>query len=182
MQRDLPTVVLRTERLLLRHMTPGDATFIFDLLNEPAYLRFIGDRKVRTLDAARDYIAAGPADMLRRLGFSFYVVELQETGCPVGVCGLAKRDFLDDVDIGYAFASQHRGQGYAYQAALGVLGRAKNDLGLRRIVATVRAENVASVKLLEKLGLRFERKVERVSDVPDLQLFAIDIAPELADK
>jgi RimJ/RimL family protein N-acetyltransferase len=175
MQTDLPTVVLRTERLRLRHMSEGDAAFMLGLLNDPAWIRFIGDRGVRTEDQARDYIRAGPVDMVRRLGFGFYVVELNESGCPVGVCGLAKRDFLDDVDVGYAFLPQHWGQGYAFEAASGVLAHAKHDIGLKRIVATVRAENAASIKLLEKLGLRFERTLPR-PDAPDLQVFAMDIA------
>ncbi|MFC5460332.1 GNAT family N-acetyltransferase [Massilia niabensis] len=176
MHRDLPTVVLQTGRLRLRHMAASDAAFMLDLLNEPSYLRFIGDRGVRTLDAARDYILGGPADMLRRLGFSFYVVELEESGSPVGVCGLAKRDFLDDVDIGYAFASPHWGQGYAYEAASAVLAHAKNDIGLKRIVATVRPDNAASIRLLEKLGLRFERSIEPAGHTPELHLFGMALA------
>ena len=175
MHRNSPTVVLRTERLLLRHMTTDDAVFMLGMLNEPSYLRFIGDRGVRTLEAARDYILAGPVDMVRRLGFGFYMVELRDTGCPVGVCGLAKRDFLDDADIGYAFAPQYWGQGYAYEAAIAVLAHAKNDIGLRRIVATVRPDNAASVGLLEKLGLRFERALER-PEGGDLHLFGMEIA------
>jgi RimJ/RimL family protein N-acetyltransferase len=175
MQTDLPTVVLRTERLRLRHMLEADAAFMLGLLNDPAWIRFIGDRGVRTEDQARDYILAGPVDMVRRLGFGFYVVELEETGCPVGVCGLAKRDFLDHVDIGYAFLPQHWGQGYAFEAASGVLAHAQHDIGLKRIVATVRAGNAASIKLLEKLGLRFERMLPR-PDAPDLQLFAMELA------
>ena len=179
MHNDAPTVVLRTERLLLRHMAASDAAFMLDLLNDEAWLRFIGDRGVRTLEQARDYIAKGPVEMVERLGFGFYVVELKETGCPVGVCGLAKRDFLDDVDVGYAFAAPYRGRGYAHEAARAVLAHAA-QLGLKRIVATVRAENAASIALLEKLGLRFERVLARPDDAPDLQLFAIDLG-EKAD-
>ena len=175
MQTELPAVVLRTERLLLRHMHAGDAAFMLGLLNDPSWIRFIGDRGVRTVDQARDYILAGPVDMVRRLGFGFYVVELGETGCPVGVCGLAKRDFLDDVDIGYAFLPQHRGQGYAFEAASGVLAHAQRDIGLTRIVATVRPENAASIALLQKLGLRFERTLPR-PDAPELQLFGMEFA------
>ena len=176
MHQDLPTVVLRTERLLLRHMSAADAAFMLDLLNESTYIRFIGDRGVRTIDAARDYILAGPVDMVRRLGFGFYVVELIETGCPVGVCGLAKRDFLDDVDIGYAFAPQCWGQGYAFEAASGVLKHAKNDIGLTRVVATVRPDNAASIRLLEKLGLRFERTLQPAGATPELHLFGMALA------
>lgn len=156
-------------------MRAADAPFMLGLLNQPSWIRFIGDRGVTTVDAARDYIVAGPVDMVRRLGFGFYIVELSESGCAVGVCGLAKRDFLDDVDIGYAFLPQYWGQGYAFEAASGVLAHAKHDLGLRRIVATVRPENAASIRLLEKLGLRFERVLGR-PEGGDLHLFGMEIA------
>lgn len=175
MHNNSPTVVLRTERLRLRHMAASDAAFMLDLLNDEAWIRFIGDRGVRTLDQARDYILEGPADMVRRLGFGFYVVELEASGCPLGVCGLAKRDFLEDVDIGYAFLPQYRGQGYAFEAAGGVLTHAKNDIGLRRIVATVRPDNAASIALLEKLGLRFERALDR-PEGGALHLYGMEIA------
>lgn len=175
MPRDLPTVVLRTERLQLRHMGASDAAFMLGLLNQPSWLRFIGDRGVRTVAAARDYILAGPVDTVRRLGFGFYVVELAQSGSPIGMCGLAKRDFLDDIDIGYAFLPQHWGQGYAREAASGVLAHAKNDIGLPRIVATVRPDNVSSIRLLEKLGLCFERVLER-PEGEELHLYGMEFA------
>ena len=175
MHTDLPTIVLRTERLTLRHMAATDAAFMLDLLNDEAWIRFIGDRGVRTLDQARNYILKGPVEMVERLGFGFYVVELKETGCPVGVCGLAKRDFLDDVDVGYAFAAPYRGQGYAFEAASAVMAHARDDIGLTRIVATVRPDNAASITLLEKLGLRFERVLDR-PEGGDLHLFGMEIA------
>jgi RimJ/RimL family protein N-acetyltransferase len=168
-------IVLQTERLRLRHMEPGDAAFMLGLLNDPAWHRFIGDRGIRTLDAARDYIVKGPMEMVARLGFGFYVVALKEDGCPLGVCGLAKRDFLDDVDIGYAFLPQYGGQGYAFEAATGVLAHARK-LGLKRLVATVRPDNSASIRLLEKLGLRFERTMQAPDAERELQLFGMDIA------
>jgi RimJ/RimL family protein N-acetyltransferase len=168
-------IVLHTERLRLRHMEPGDAAFMLGLLNDPAWHRFIGDRGIRTLEAARDYIIKGPMEMHARLGFGFDVVERKEDGCPIGVCGLAKRDFLDDVDIGYAFLPQYGGQGYAIEAAQGVMAHAK-ALGLQRIVATVRPDNSASIRLLEKLGLRFERMIEAPDTQRELQLFALDTA------
>lgn len=168
------TTVLQTARLRLRHMEAGDAAFMLGLLNDPAWHRYIGDRGVRTLDAARDYILAGPVAMVARYGFGFYVVEREEDACPIGVCGLAQRDFLDDVDIGYAFLPQYGGQGYALEAARGVMAHAA-ALGLRRVVATVRPDNAASIRLLEKLGLRFERSIVAPDTTRELQLFGIDI-------
>lgn len=170
-----PAAALATTRLRIRRMRADDAAFMLALLNDPSWLRFIGDRGVRTLEGARDYILAGPMDMVRRLGFGFDIVELAETGCPIGVCGLAKRDFLDDVDIGYAFMPQYWGKGYAWEAAQAVLAHAR-VLGLKRLVATVRPDNAASIRLLEKLGLRYERRIGRMPAAPDLLLFAIDLA------
>ena len=168
-------IVLQTERLRLRHMAPSDAAFMLGLLNDPAWHRFIGDRGIRTVEGARDYIIKGPMDMVARLGFGFYIVERAQDDCPLGVCGLAKRDFLDDVDIGYAFLPRHGGQGYALEAAQGVMAHAA-QLGLKRIVATVRPDNRASIRLLEKLGLRFERMIQAPDTARELQLFAIDLS------
>jgi RimJ/RimL family protein N-acetyltransferase len=168
-------IVLQTERLRLRHMTLDDAAFMLGLLNDPAWHRFIGDRGIRTVEGAREYILNGPMAMVARHGFGFHAVELKEGGCPLGICGLAKRDFLDDVDIGYAFLPQYGGQGYAFEAAQGVLAHAR-ALGLKRLVATVVPENAASIRLLEKLGLRFERSFQAPDSTRALQFFALDLA------
>lgn len=168
-------LVLQTGRLRLRHMTLDDAAFMLGMLNDPAWHRYIGDRGIRTIEGAREHIRNGPMAMVARFGFGFHVVELKEDGRPIGVCGLAKRDFLDDVDIGYAFLPQYGGQGYAYEAAQGVLAHAR-ELGLTRLVATVVPENAASIRLLEKLGLRFEHTFQAPDSTRDLRLFAIDLA------
>ena len=169
-------IVLQTERLRLRHMTPDDAEFMLGLLNDPGWHRFIGDRGIRTVDGAREHILKGPVAMVARLGFGFYLVERKEDGQPLGLCGLAKRDFLDDVDIGYAFLPEYGGQGYAFEAAQGVLAHAR-ELGLTRLVATVVPDNGASIRLLEKLGLRFERTFQAPDSTRELQLFAMALAP-----
>lgn len=156
-------IVLTTERLRLRHMTVDDAAFMLRLLNEPSWLRFIGDRGVKTLADAQSYILNGPVEMVSRLGFGFYIVELKDQAgpvgpvAPVGICGLAKRPYLEDVDIGFAFLPEFWGQGYAFEAAAAVLDLARTRLGLRRVLATVRLGNQSSIKLLEKLGLRYEK-------------------------
>jgi RimJ/RimL family protein N-acetyltransferase len=167
--------VLETERLILRWMSTGDAGFILELLNEPSWLRFIGDRGVRTIEDARDYILNGPVAMYARLGFGLYLTELKEDGNPIGICGLIKRDFLDDVDIGFAFLPRYWGQGYAYEAASAVLAYGQGVLGLKRIVAITTPDNDRSARLLEKLGLRFERVVRYPDDSQDVRLFAVDV-------
>lgn len=164
--------VLETDRLVLRRMSVEDAGFMLGLLNEPSWLRFIGDRGVRTLEHARAYILKGPVEMYDRLGFGLYVTELKEEGVPIGICGLVKRDFLDDVDIGFALLPGFWSQGYAYEAAAAVMAHGKGALGLKRIVAITNPENHSSIRLLEKLGLKFDRMIRATADGPEIRLFA----------
>ncbi|HXA47975.1 MAG TPA: GNAT family N-acetyltransferase [Burkholderiaceae bacterium] len=167
--------VIETNRLIIRHMNKDDAEFILGLLNQPTWLRFIGDRGVKTLEDAQNYILQGQVETYARLGFGFYIVELKESGSAIGMCGLAKRDYLDDVDIGFALLPQYCGNGYAYESASAVFDYAKNVLGLKRLVATTRVGNQSSAKLLEKLGLRFERMMPHPDGSRELLVFAVEM-------
>ena len=151
--------VLQTRRLLLRRLTPDDGAFMLALVNDPAWLRYIGDRGVHTLDEAREYLRKGPIDMYARVGHGLYLVELKTTGEPIGICGLIKRETLADVDLGFAFLPQFRGDGYAREAAAATMSYARATLGMQRVVAIVSPENVRSIALLEKLGFRFEQSL-----------------------
>lgn len=163
---------METERLILRRQTLEDAPFIMQLVNDPDWLRFIGDRGVRTVEDARRYIENGAMEIYRRYGFCFYLTELKRSGEPIGICGLTKRDSLEDVDIGYAFLPKFRGQGYASEAASAVLDYGQKVLGLKRIVAITSKDNVVSSRLLEKIGLRFERLLALPPDGEEVRLFA----------
>ncbi|NVJ24578.1 MULTISPECIES: GNAT family N-acetyltransferase [Myxococcus] len=149
--------VLETERLVLRRVTREDAPFILVLVNEPAWLRFIGDRGVKTLEDAWGYITNGPHASYERHGFGLYLVERKSDGAPLGMCGLLKRDSLEYVDIGYALLPAYWGQGYAQEAVSATLAYAQKDLGLKRIAAIVSKDNASSIKVLERMGLRFEK-------------------------
>lgn len=166
--------VLETDRLILRKQTPEDAAFILTLLNEPSWLQFIGDRGVRTLEDARAYILNGAIASYEKHGFGFYLTERKEDGALLGMCGLVKRDFMEDVDIGFAFLPQYWGQGYAYESASAVMTFARETLNLTRIVAITAQDNHASAKLLEKLGLRFEGTIQFPNDPEVLRLFAFE--------
>jgi len=164
--------VLETDRLILRRLTPEDAPFILELVNEPSWIQFIGDRGVRNLEDARNYILKGPMAMYEQVGFGLYLAELKESGVPMGMCGLLKRDTLPDVDIGFAFFPRFWGQGYAYEAAAAVMAYGRNALGLKRIVAITDPDNHSSIKLLERLGLKFEQLIQLTGDSMKLKLFA----------
>jgi RimJ/RimL family protein N-acetyltransferase len=148
--------VIETERLLLRKLTRDDAEFILDLLNQPSFLRYIGDKGVRNIEDAVRYLETGPLASYERVGFGLYLVELKKTGAPIGLCGLLKRDTLPDADVGFALLPDYRSQGYAFEAASAVMTYGREVLGLRRILAITSPDNHDSIRLLEKIGLRFE--------------------------
>ena len=167
--------ILETERLFLRQFSAQDAEFILELVNEPSFIQNIGDRGVRTLEDARAYILNGPVASYAKNGFGLYRVALKETGESIGMCGLIKRDTLEDVDIGYAFLPKFWGKGFAVEAARAVIDFAKDVIGLKRVVAITDPANEGSIRVLEKIGLRFERMVRLSADDIELKLFAIDL-------
>jgi len=169
--------ILETERLLVRRLTADDAPFILRLLNEPSWLKFIGDKGVRTIADARNYILNGPMDMYARFGFGLYLVELKATNLPMGMCGLIKRETLADVDIGFAFLPEYWGNGYAYEAASAVLAFGRDAFGLQRVVAITSADNDSSAKLLEKIGFHFEKMIRLSEGAEEIKLFASNGAP-----
>jgi len=163
--------ILETERLVLRRLSSDDAEFILELLNQPSFLRYIGDKGVRTIEDAGRYIQTGPVASYERFGFGLYLVELKETGVRIGMCGLLKRDTLPDADIGFAFLPDYWSQGYAFEAASGVMTYGRDVLGLKRIVAITSLDNEASIKLLEKIGLKFEGLITPSEDLGEVRLF-----------
>jgi RimJ/RimL family protein N-acetyltransferase len=168
-------LILETDRLRLRELSLEDAPFILELVNEPSWLRFIGDRGVRDLDTARAYLQNGPMAMYARHGFGLYKVELKEDGTPMGMCGLLKRESLPEVDIGFAFFPRFWGHGYAREAALAVLSHGRTKSGLKRILAIVDPDNHSSIKLLEKLGFGFQRRVRMPGAAADIRLFELQL-------
>ncbi|MGE5357797.1 MAG: GNAT family N-acetyltransferase [Bacteroidales bacterium] len=163
--------VVETDRLILRKMTEDDATFMLRLLNEPSFIQYIGDRGVRTVEHARRYVIDGPMASYARFGFGLYVVTLRDTRTPIGICGLLKRDSLDDVDVGFAFIPEYVGQGYGIESAAAVIDHARNGLGLNRVVAITNPDNERSIRLLEKLGFAFERMTRLSADAPEVKLY-----------
>ena len=148
---------IETPRLQLRPLQAADDAFILELLNEPAFLRDIGDKHVRSLQDARAYLEAGPIASYRAHGFGLLCVELKHTGEPIGICGLLKRDFLQHPDLGYASLERHWSKGYALEGATATMGYAADELKLNTVLAITALENPTSIRVLEKLGFRFNR-------------------------
>jgi len=172
--------LLETPRLQLRELVEADAPFILELLNEPGWLRFIGDRGIRDAAAARGYIVDVVLTMYRENGFGLWAVQGRDGGDTLGLCGLIRRPGLADVDIGFAFLARHHGRGLAREAAAAVLDHARHVLALPRIVAITSLDNGASIRLLERVGLRFESIVTLPHSEEPLRLFATDW-PDCAD-
>jgi RimJ/RimL family protein N-acetyltransferase len=167
--------ILETDRLILRHQTVEDAAFMLELWNDPSWIQNIGDRGVRTIEDARANILHGAVEMYAKLGYGFYLTELKDGGIPLGICGFAKRDFLADPDVGFAFLPRYWGKGYAYEAASAVMEYGKSVLGFSRIAAFTSEENEASGKLLEKLGLQFEKIIPYPGREEMVRLYSIDV-------
>ena len=163
--------VLETERLSLRRFTIADAQFIVTLLNDPSFLRYIGDKKVRSLEDAEQYILNGPVASYARNGFGLYLVELREPQTPIGMCGLIKREELPDPDIGFALLPDFCNKGLAFEAATAVLKDARERFKFECILAITTPDNQASIKLLQRLGFRFERLMKLSADREQVRLF-----------
>jgi len=167
--------ILETGRLRLRKLTVDDAEFILRLLNEASFIQSIGDKGGRTLEDARSYIVMGPIASYDKFGFGLWLVENRTDGVPMGMCGLLKRDTLEDVDIGYALVPEFWSKGFAMEAAAAVLSYGKSDFGMKRIVAIVSPQNDSSIRLLEKLGFAFERMVKLAPEADEIKLFGRDL-------
>lgn len=164
-----------TDRLYLRHLGVSDAPFIVNLLNSKGWLDYIGDRNVRTIEEAEAYLLNGPIKSYRDNGFGISLVILKDGNIPIGSCGLLKRDYLESADLGFAFLPEYIGQGYGYESASAVLEYARHELKLSPVMAFTVPHNVASIKLLEKLGFYFEKVFTMPGETEELNLFRNDL-------
>jgi len=152
-------LIFETQRLRLKEFTFDDAAFIIELLNSPGWLKFIGKREMNTIEQAQDYLSNGPLKSYSENGFGLNLVERKEDNAKIGMCGIIKRNHLDNPDIGFAFLPEFMGQGYAFEIVAETMVYAKNQLNISSISAITVAENSKSIRLLEKIGLRFIKSI-----------------------
>jgi RimJ/RimL family protein N-acetyltransferase len=171
----MPEIVIETPRLILREFTVDDGEFIQELLNSPGWLKNIGNRSIETKEDAVNYIENRIRKSYTDSGFGFYIMILKQDNSKTGMCGLVKRDSLDDIDIGFALLPQYGNNGYAHEAAEAVMKFAKDQLKLKRIAAITIPNNNSSIKLLEKLGMKFEKTIKLPHDTEALMLFHKDL-------
>jgi RimJ/RimL family protein N-acetyltransferase len=160
---------LTSERLKLRPLVLADAGFVLGLVNDPDWLKYIGDREVHDLDDARKFIVDGPQAMYQEYGLGMLLVETLERSAPIGLCGLLKREFLEYPDLGFAFMPAYRGMGYAAEASNVILNNAQPDFS--QIAAMTALDNPPSITLLEKLGFEFSKIIQIGEDDMGTRLF-----------
>jgi RimJ/RimL family protein N-acetyltransferase len=168
-------MVIETERLILKEFDTGDSEFILRLLNTPGWLKYVGTRNISTLEDAEAYITGKLMPGYKDLGFGFYLVQLKDSLEKIGMCGLTKRETLDDADIGFAFLPEFEGKGYAFEAASASVQFAKNTLGLNQLAAITVPINKPSIRLLEKLGMKYDKTVNLPDDNETLMYFKMDL-------
>ena len=164
---------IESERLFLRPLALEDGEFILQLLNTDGFIKYIGDRNVRTIEQAKDYLLNGPLKSYETNGFGLNLVELKTNRAPAGMCGLLKRDYLDHPDIGFAFLPEYTGKGYAYEIVKEIIYYGLNVLKMGKILAIVLPENSSSIKLLEKIGFRYEKNFISPDTNEELCLYSI---------
>jgi len=169
---DMETI--ESERIFLRPFTLEDSGFILELLNTEGWIRYIGDRNVKTIKQAENYLLNGPLKSYEANGFGLSLAELKADRTPLGMCGLLKRDYLDHVDIGFAFLPEYTGRGYAYEIVKEIIRYGLQELQLEKILAITVPENYSSIKLLEKLGFSFEKNFISRDTNEELCLYSID--------
>ena len=169
-----PGTVIETKRLLLRTLSEADAPFVLALLNDPDFLAQVGDRGAHDLESARRYVHEGPGASYARYGFGLNLMQLKRSSAAIGLCGLLRRDSHPDVEIGFALLPEARGQGLALEAAAATVSWGLSTLALKRIVALTAPENTGSIRILERIGLRFERMVQYSADGRDSRLFVLE--------
>lgn len=169
--------LISTDRLFIRKFDLNDAEFIYQLLNSEAWIKYIGNRNIRNLEDARNYIANSPLYFYQKFGFGPYLVALKDRYEPIGMCSLIKRDTLNDVDLGFAFLDPFIGKGYAYEASKAIIEFSEKTLALKKLVAIALPDNTASLKLLEKLGFRYQNNIQFPNETEELMLFSLTLNP-----
>lgn len=166
--------MLRTDRLTLAELSFDDVDFVFELLNEPTFKRYLGDKGIETTEDARNYLRDVPLQQYENHGYGLYRIGAGNDDVATGICGLVSRDEFPDPDLGFAFLSAHWGKGYAYESSLAVLAEGRDAHGLRRIIAMADEDNVASTRLLNKLKFRFEGMVIMPGETQEIRQYAIE--------
>lgn len=152
-----PAFPLSTERLTLRRAEATDTAFIVELVNDPGWLEYIGDRGIHTTAAALTYIEDKLWAAEAQHGYAMGILTRRDSGQPVGAAGFLRRDFLPHPDIGYALLTAHAGQGYATEICHALMAQGRSQFGFSAVLGLTSAHNTRSLAVLRKIGLTYLR-------------------------
>jgi len=168
--------VSQTNRLIISKVTLKDAPFFVELMNTPSWLKYIGDRNIKTVKDAEKHLKKGILKSYKESGYGFYkVTQKVEPEKAIGIVGLVKRKELEYTDIGFGFLPDYEGKGYGYETSVAIMELAKNTFKLNKVCAITNPDNKSSIHLLEKLGLSFQKRIKPFDDNEELLLFAKDL-------
>ena len=165
-------ILAETNRLVISKISLDDAPFFMKLVNTPNWLKYIGDRNLKTIQDTETYLTNGILKSYKELGFGFYKLQTKVDNTSIGICGLVKREQLEDVDFGFAFLPEFEGQGYGYEASTAIIDKAVEIFNIKKLLAITLPINSNSIKLLSKLGFIYEKRVKPFEDDEELLLFA----------
>lgn len=165
-------VIAETERLVISELSLDDAPFFLKLVNTPNWIKYIGDRNLKTVKDAEDYLTKGTLKSYKDYGFGFYKLQEKQSKNIIGTCGLINRKELDNVDLGFAFLPEFEGKGFGYESSMAVVKLAQEKFQLKKLLAITLPINKSSIKLLEKLGFVYQKRVIPFDDGEELMLFA----------
>jgi len=165
-----------TNRLIISKVTLKDAPFFIELMNTPSWLKYIGDRNIKSIEDAKKHLKKGILKSYKESGYGFYkVTQKSEPEKAIGIVGLVKRKELEHTDIGFGFLPNYEGKGYGYESSVAIMNMAKNKFKLNKVLAITNPDNKSSIHLLEKLGLSFQKRIKPFADNEELLLFAKDL-------
>lgn len=162
-----------TERLLIKPTSEGDAEFIYQLINTPKFIKYIGDRDIKSIESANDYIKTKMLPQLKRLGYSNYTIFRKSDHIKIGTCGLYDREGIAGIDLGFAFLPGYEGKGYAFESANRLKQAAFEEFEIKEIKAITSKENISSQRLLDKLGLEMTGTIILPNEDEELLLYKI---------
>jgi RimJ/RimL family protein N-acetyltransferase len=165
-------IIAETERLIISKVNLQDAPFFLELMNTPHWLKYIGDRNIKTEQDAEEHLKKGILKSYKDYGFGFYKLLLKEENNKIiGISGLVKREQLEDIDIGFGFLPEYEGKGFGYEAAVEIMNLAEHTLKFKRVLAITNPINKNSIKLLKKLGLTYKKNINPFNEDKELSLF-----------
>ncbi|HEY5688762.1 MAG TPA: GNAT family N-acetyltransferase [Yeosuana sp.] len=165
-------IIAETDRLIITELSLEDAPFFLELVNTPNWIKYIGDRNLKTVKEAEEYLLNGTLKSYAEFGFGFYKLHHKKDNKEIGTCGLIKREQLEEVDLGFAFLPEFEGKGFGYEASIAIIRMAKKRFHLKKLLAITLTINGNSIKLLEKLGFIYQKRIKPFDDDQELLLFA----------